>query len=150
MNKRSVEALIKAGAFDSIHLNRAALVASIDRAFDFAAATLANVNQGRFVRHDGRRRPWLQHPGTRPGGRNVPWGIKERLTLEKTAVGFYLSGHLFDEVATEVRRFVRTQIDELLDSREPQVSGRASSATSGSSTGSAASWACSSWTTSLQ
>ena len=26
-----------------------------------------------------------------------------------------------DEVATEVRRFVRTQIDELLDSREPQV-----------------------------
>ncbi|MGJ2639815.1 DNA polymerase III subunit alpha, partial [Salmonella enterica subsp. enterica serovar Paratyphi A] len=28
MNKRTVEALIKAGAFDSIHLNRAALVAS--------------------------------------------------------------------------------------------------------------------------
>jgi len=51
----------------------------------------------------------------------VPWGIKERLTQEKTAVGFYLSGHLFDEVAQEVRRFVRTQIDELLDSREPQI-----------------------------
>jgi DNA polymerase-3 subunit alpha len=51
----------------------------------------------------------------------IPWGIKERLTQEKTAVGFYLSGHLFDEVAGEVRKFVRTQIDELLDSREPQV-----------------------------
>lgn len=36
-------------------------------------------------------------------------------------MGFYLSGHLFDEVATEVRRFVRTSIDELLDSREPQI-----------------------------
>jgi DNA polymerase-3 subunit alpha len=31
LNKRTVEALIKAGAFDSLQLNRAALVASIDR-----------------------------------------------------------------------------------------------------------------------
>jgi DNA polymerase-3 subunit alpha len=37
----------------------------------------------------------------------LPWGVKEQLTLEKPAVGFYLSGHLFDEVATEVRRFVQ-------------------------------------------
>ncbi|MBS0430748.1 MAG: DNA polymerase III subunit alpha, partial [Proteobacteria bacterium] len=51
----------------------------------------------------------------------TPWGVKERLTLEKTAIGFYLSGHLFDEVAREVRQFARRQIDELLDSREPQV-----------------------------
>ncbi|KAB2853711.1 MAG: NTP transferase domain-containing protein, partial [Bauldia sp.] len=36
----------------------------------------------------------------------LPWGVKERLMQEKTAVGFYLSGHLFDEVAQEVRRFV--------------------------------------------
>ena len=26
-----------------------------------------------------------------------PWGVKERLTQEKTAIGFYLSGHLFDQ-----------------------------------------------------
>ena len=25
-----------------------------------------------------------------------PWGVRERLSLEKTAIGFYLSGHLFD------------------------------------------------------
>ena len=120
MNKRTVEALIKAGAFDSIHLNRAALVASIDRAFDFAAATLANVNQGGLfdMMGDDAHGSSTQEPDLVDA---TPWGIKERLTLEKTAVGFYLSGHLFDEVATEVRRFVRTQIDELLDSREPQV-----------------------------
>ena len=47
--------------------------------------------------------------------------MKERLTYEKTAVGFYLSGHLFDEVAHEVRRFCKRQIDDLIDSREPQV-----------------------------
>ncbi|MCM2346576.1 MAG: DNA polymerase III subunit alpha [Acidovorax soli] len=120
LNKRTVEALIKAGAFDALHLNRAALVASIDRAFDFAAATLANVNQGGLFDMMGEdaHGSSTQEPDLVDA---VPWGIKERLTQEKTAVGFYLSGHLFDEVAQEVRRFVRTQIDELLDSREPQV-----------------------------
>src|SRR5205085_9080456 len=46
INKRTVEALIKAGAFDTLHLDRAVLVASIDRAFEFAAAQEANANQG--------------------------------------------------------------------------------------------------------
>jgi len=41
--------------------------------------------------------------------------------LEKTAVGFYLSGHLFDEVEREVRQFVKRRLDELMDSREPQL-----------------------------
>ena len=120
LNKRTVEALIKAGAFDALNLNRAAMVASIDRAFDFAAATLANVNQGGLFDMMGEdaHGSSTQEPDLVDA---VPWGIKERLTQEKTAVGFYLSGHLFDEVAQEVRRFVRTQIDELLDSREPQI-----------------------------
>jgi len=51
----------------------------------------------------------------------LPWGVKERLTQEKTALGFYLSGHLFDEVAQEVRRFAKRPIDELLETREPQL-----------------------------
>ena len=68
LNKRTIEALIKAGAFDALQLNRAALIASIDRAFDFASATAANANQDRPVRHDGRRQPRRQHAGARPGG----------------------------------------------------------------------------------
>ena len=51
----------------------------------------------------------------------MPWGVKERLGFEKTAVGFYLSGHLFDEVALEVRRFAKRQIVDLVDTREPQL-----------------------------
>jgi DNA polymerase-3 subunit alpha len=46
------------------------------------------------------------------------WGIKERLTLEKTAVGFYLSGHLFDEVRKEVRRFAKRPLADAVDSRD--------------------------------
>ena len=36
-------------------------------------------------------------------------------------MGFYLSGHLFDEVALEVRRFAKRPIEELIDTREPQL-----------------------------
>ena len=38
INKRTVGALIKAGAFDGINLNRASLLASVDLAFEFGAA----------------------------------------------------------------------------------------------------------------
>ncbi|TFZ08738.1 DNA polymerase III subunit alpha [Ramlibacter humi] len=118
INKRTVEALIKAGAFDALQLNRAALVASIDRAFDFANAAEANANQGGLFDMGDSHAASTQEP---PLVEAMPWGVKERLTFEKTAVGFYLSGHLFDEVAMEVRRFVRTAIDDLVDSREPQL-----------------------------
>ncbi|MGH8787640.1 MAG: DNA polymerase III subunit alpha, partial [Cupriavidus necator] len=120
LNKRTVEALIKAGAFDSLQLNRAALIASIDRAFDFANATAANANQGGLfdMMGDDDHGSSTQEPDLVEA---MPWGVKERLTFEKTAVGFYLSGHLFDEVALEVRRFAKRSIDDLIDSREPQL-----------------------------
>ena len=118
INKRTVEALVKAGAFDSIRLNRASLLASVDRAFDFANGVQANVNQGGLFDMGDSHAASTQEP---PLVEASPWGVKERLTYEKTAVGFYLSGHLFDEVALEVRRFVKRRIDDLIDTREPQL-----------------------------
>ncbi|MEP6826198.1 MAG: DNA polymerase III subunit alpha, partial [Ramlibacter sp.] len=117
LNKRTVEALIKAGAFDSLQLNRASMMASVDQAFVFANAAAANVAQVDIF-GDADHGSSTQEP---PLVEAVPWGVKERLTYEKTAVGFYLSGHLFDEVAREVRRFARRTIGELIDSREPQL-----------------------------
>ncbi|OYU11992.1 MAG: DNA polymerase III subunit alpha [Comamonadaceae bacterium PBBC1] len=120
INKRTVDALIKAGAFDSLHMNRAALSVSIDKAFEFAAATVANANQGGLfdMLGDDSHGSSTQEPDL---VEVMPWGIKERLLLEKTAVGFFLSGHLFDAVEREVRQFARRKIDELIDSREPQL-----------------------------
>jgi len=118
INKRTVEALIKAGAFDSLQLNRASLMASVERAFDFANAAEANANQGGLFDMGDSHAASTQEP---PLVDATPWGVKERLTYEKTAVGFYLSGHLFDEVALEVRRFVKRRIEDLIDSREPQL-----------------------------
>jgi DNA polymerase-3 subunit alpha len=120
INKRTVDALIKAGAFDSIQLNRASLLASVDRAFEFGAAAVANANQGGLfdMGGDDDHGSSTQEPDLVEA---MPWGVKERLTFEKTAVGFYLSGHLFDEVVLEVRRFAKRQIDDLIDTREPQL-----------------------------
>ncbi len=118
LNKRTVEALIKAGAFDSLEANRAALLGSVERAFDYANAQIANANQGGLfdMFGDDDHGASTQEPGLA----DLPcWGVKERLTYEKTAVGFYLSGHLFDEVEREVRRFARTPIERVVDSRDP-------------------------------
>ena len=118
INKRTVEALIKAGAFDNLQLNRASLLASVDQAFDFALAMEANANQGGLFDMSDSHAASTQEPTLIEA---MPFGTKARLVAEKTAVGFYLSGHLFDEVEAEVRQFAKLKIEDLFDSREARV-----------------------------
>ncbi len=132
VNKRVVEALVKAGAFDALHPDRseradradgvggrAALLASVGLAFDWAETQAANAAQGGlFDFGDDAHGSSSQEPALVPA---EAWGIRDRLQQEKTAIGFYLSGHLFDAYAEEVRRFNKRPIAELADSREPQL-----------------------------
>ncbi|MDO9285472.1 MAG: DNA polymerase III subunit alpha [Aquabacterium sp.] len=117
VNKRAVEALIKAGAFDALHADRASLVASVGLGFDFADHQVVNASQGGLF-DDGDHGSSTQEPPLAPA---EPWSIKERLLLEKTAIGFYLSGHLFQQSEAEVRRFAKRRIADLVDSRDPQL-----------------------------
>jgi DNA polymerase-3 subunit alpha len=120
VNRRCIEALVKAGAFDALHLNRAALLESVDLAMEYGQLQEANAAQvGLFDMGDEPSYGSSQHEPALVEA--TPWGVKERLSHEKTALGFYLSGHLFDESAAEVRRFVKTRIGDLVDSREPQL-----------------------------
>jgi len=119
VNKRTVEALVRAGAFDGLERNRAALAAAIDLAFDFAAASDANQNQGGLFDAIGEGPGASSEEPALPD--LVPWSVKERLTQEKTALGFYLSGHLFDEAEREVRQFVRRRLADVNEGREPQL-----------------------------
>ncbi len=118
VNKRVVEALIKAGAFDALEPHRASLLASVSLAFDYADTQLANADQGGLFDFGDSHAASTNEPDLVPA---EPWGLKERLSLEKTAIGFYLSGHLFDEAESEVRRFARQRIGDLKDSREVQI-----------------------------
>ena len=120
VNKRTVEALIRAGAFDTLERHRASLLASVESAFDYATQLVAHANQGGLF-DDGdqpQHGSAEQEPALAPA---TPWNVREQLTEEKAALGLYLTGHLFDEAATEVRRFVKRRIDELIDTREPQL-----------------------------
>ena len=120
VNKRAVEALIKAGAFDTLNPDRAALLASVGLAFEWADTQAANALQtGLFDFGDSDAHgSSTQEPALVSV---APWDVRERLVQEKTALGFYLSGHLFEAWADEVRRFARTPIADLVDSREPQL-----------------------------
>ena len=122
INKRVVEALIKAGAFDALHPERSAMLASVSLALDWADSQAAHVDQGGLfdfgADEESSHAASTQEPALVPA---EAWSIKERLTLEKGALGFYLSGHLFDQSGDEVRRFAKRKIEDLLDSREPQL-----------------------------
>lgn len=118
INKRTVEALIKSGAFDMLGVERASLVASIPLAFDYADTQHANADQGGLFDFGDSHAASTQEPALVPA---AAWSIKERLTFEKAALGFYLSGHLFDQSADEVRQFAKRRNADLVDSREPQL-----------------------------
>jgi DNA polymerase III subunit alpha len=122
INRRVLEALIKAGAFDALHPDRAGMLASVGLALDWADTQAAHADQGGLF--DFADESGDQHGASTQEPALVAaetWSIKERLTLEKTALGFYLSGHLFDQSTDEVRRFARRRIADLMDSREPQL-----------------------------
>ncbi|WP_031363796.1 DNA polymerase III subunit alpha [Caballeronia sordidicola] len=117
VNRRTVEALIRAGAFDSLHDNRAQLIASVPLAMEAADQAAANAMQsGLFDMGD---EPQQGHDLVD----EAMWSDKKRLQEEKSALGFYLSGHLFDAYKSEVRRFVRQKIGELKEGRDKLVAG---------------------------
>jgi DNA polymerase-3 subunit alpha len=95
-------------------------VASIGLAFEYADNQAAHADQGGLFDFGGDddHGSSTQEPDLAPA---APWSIKEQLTFEKVALGFYLSGHLFDQSGEEVRRFAKRAIADLIDSREPQI-----------------------------
>jgi len=116
VNKRAVEALVKAGAFDALHLERGAVLASLSLAFDWADAQVAHQSQSGLFDFGDSHAASTQEPALVA----VPaWDVRERLSHEKSALGFYLSGHLFQQGEAEVRRFAKKRIADLVDSREP-------------------------------
>ncbi len=116
VNKRVVDSLIKGGAFDALEPNRARLLASVGRGYTHAETQEANADQGGLFDFGDSHASSTAEPELVEA---APWSIKERLTLEKTSIGYYLSGHLFDQSGEEVRRMVKRRIADTNDSREP-------------------------------
>ncbi len=116
VNKRVVEALVKAGAFDGMGHERATLLATVERAMSHAQSAAAAVGQGGLFDAGSATEAELPVMTQAPA-----WGTRETLSYEKQALGFYLSGHLFDEVAEEMQRLSSKRIGTLSESKEPQL-----------------------------
>jgi DNA polymerase III subunit alpha len=113
VNKRVVEALVKAGAFDTLGHDRATLLATVERAMSHANSAAAAVGQGGLFDSSDTLEEVSPEMSTAPA-----WSLRETLSFEKQAIGFYLSGHLFDEVAEEMLRLTSKRIGTLADSKE--------------------------------
>jgi DNA polymerase III subunit alpha len=122
INKRTIEALIKAGAFDLFKVERATLMASVGLAMEYAESQAAHANQGGLFDFDDAGSDQHGSSSQEPEWPAAePWTIRERLLFEKAALGFYVSGHMFDQNAAEVRLFAKRANADVLDSRDPQL-----------------------------
>jgi DNA polymerase-3 subunit alpha len=114
-NRRTIEALVRAGALDSLHPERAAMMASVGLAMEAAQQAEAHANQVSLFGDDP----------VAVGPRDLvdcpPWSEEERLAAEKVALGLYLSGHPFEAAWPGLRGFVRARLRDLQPARETQV-----------------------------
>jgi DNA polymerase-3 subunit alpha len=119
VNRRTVEALIRAGAFDSLDDHRARLLASVGIAMDAAEQAERNAMQvSLFDVFDSDGSGNDEHG---PQYVEAPrWKEKQKLTEEKLALGFFFSGHPFHGVKAEVSRFARKPLASLEARKEPQ------------------------------
>ena len=95
VNKRAIESLIKCGAFDSLGTERNQLLASLDAAMQDASRRQRDLMSGQiglFGEDTMEEVHQIQIPSDVP-----PSTARERLTWEKEATGFYITGHPLDD-----------------------------------------------------
>jgi DNA polymerase-3 subunit alpha len=123
VNKRALEGLVVAGAFDSLEKNRASLFKAVESALEFGhkvqnskLASTSNL----FADTDDIKisEPKLPY--------SEPWTDKERLARERVVVGFYISNHPLIKYNIEYKSFTNFHIGEsenLEDKQEVRACG---------------------------
>jgi DNA polymerase-3 subunit alpha len=101
LNKRGLESLIKAGAFDSFDITRATLVTNYEKLLDGLAASRRHSVEGQLSMFEADQ-GWS-------GDENIT-NVKEfphmtLLTFEKEMLGLYVSGHPLDEYKYIVEKY---------------------------------------------
>jgi DNA polymerase-3 subunit alpha len=115
VNKRVVESLIKCGAFDSTGATRAAMMDGLEAASNYgqkiqeekASSQVSLFGTEEVVRGNGNGGAQLP---------NVPeWHDKEKLALEKEALGFLITGHPLDRYIDDIKRLAGCDIINLTE-----------------------------------
>jgi DNA polymerase-3 subunit alpha len=98
VNKRVLESLAAAGAFEALEPNRARAFAAVDGMLAEAQRTHEAVSLGQNELFGGASRESIAIPA------REPWLAAERLQREYEAIGFFLSGHPLDDYAALLAR----------------------------------------------
>ena len=134
VNRRAIEALIKAGAFDTLYKDqlqsgsnlfdiRSTLLASLARAIEAAEQAEASVNQVSLFEVAGEADRHLPELVREP-----VWSEKKRLSEEKTALGLCLTGHMFDAYREEASHFIRQPLAKVTEGKDQLIAGIITSA----------------------
>ena len=115
VNKRALEGLVIAGAFDSANNNRASLFNSVELALDHAH----KIQNSKLTSGDslfgGTSEITVPDPSLIPAD---PWIEKERLAKEREVVGFYVTGHPLRKYEVEYKSFANFHIGEVEENEE--------------------------------
>jgi DNA polymerase-3 subunit alpha len=134
VNRRAIEALMRAGAFDSLYRDsvpaggnlydiRSTLLASLARAIEAAEQAEASIHQVSLFEVAGEEHRHLPELVREP-----VWSEKKRLQEEKTALGLCLTGHMFDAYRDETAHFIRQPLSKLTEGKDQLVAGIITSA----------------------
>jgi DNA polymerase III subunit alpha len=110
--KTALERLIKAGGFDSLHPNRAAIYAVLSRAVQSADELQQDRKRGQKSFFDA-----VDHGEKAVSNDGIPdipdWPPNERLKYEKEALDFFFSSHPLAEHEAELSRFATHTVEQL-------------------------------------
>jgi len=118
LNRRVVESLVRAGAFDSIDGERARLLASVGRALEAAEQAERAASQSSLFAEAE-----VPRGGPHAYVEAEPWDLQRRLLEEKSALGFSISGHLFSIYERELAGFARTALAKLAPGERVWMAG---------------------------
>lgn len=123
INKKSLEALALAGAFDSFEGITRSMFFALDKdgqtltekiiRYGNSFNTGNETNQASLFGEDSEDSQVMEPPLPKV----EPWGQLEQLAREKEVVGFYISGHPLDEYKLEIQHLCRNTLADLSDLR---------------------------------
>ncbi len=115
-NKRTIQSLIKAGAFDSLGHTRRALLSISDEAVDSVIDVKRNEAHGQFDLFAGLGGEDEGAAGLAITVPDIPeWDRKQKLAFEREMLGLYVSDHPLRGIAHSLSRYQDQQIAAILD-----------------------------------
>jgi len=126
LNRRAVESLIAAGAFDTLPGNRAQKADAVERMLEFGQKVQVSTNTVDLFAADStgieRKEPEMSDL--------ADWPIMKKLSKEKEVLGIYVSGHPLDRFRSELENFGTADTEKIAgvrDGREVRFGGIISS-----------------------